>query len=63
MMKQRVVIQDLNKATMPVVTEMTDVVTVEPITGNLLRFVHDDGSATIINIAPGWNVDMSEDKD
>lgn len=63
MTKQRVVIQDLNKVTMPVVTEMTDVVSIEGVAGNLLRFVHADGSVTIINIAPGWNVDISEDKD
>lgn len=55
MTKQRVVIQDLNSQLMPVVTEMV-VTGVTAVTGDLLRFPHDDGSVTIINIAPGWNV-------
>lgn len=58
MSKQRVVIQDLNKADMPVITEMV-VTGVTAVTGDLLRFPHDDNTVTIINIAPGWNVTIS----
>jgi hypothetical protein len=58
-MKQRVVIQDLHSATMPVITEMI-VSDVQAITGDLIRFEHDNGSVTIINIASGWNVSISE---
>lgn len=59
MKKQRVMIQDLNKADMPIVTEMI-VTGVTAVTGDLLRFPHGDGSVTIINIAPGWDVTISE---
>jgi hypothetical protein len=62
MTKQRVVVQDLNKAEMPTITEM-NVTSITSITGNLLRFEHEDGTATIINIAPGWNVYVEEDED
>jgi hypothetical protein len=44
---------------MPVITEMI-VSDVQAITGDLIRFEHDNGSVTIINIASGWNVSISE---
>lgn len=59
----RVVIQDLNKATMPEVTGMI-VSDYKELTGNLIQFRHPDGSLTVINIAPGWNVTIeAEDED
>lgn len=58
MTKQRVVIQDLNSYAMPVITEMI-VTDITSVAGNLIRFGHDDNTATIINIAPGWNVSCS----
>jgi hypothetical protein len=62
MTNQRVVVQDLNKADMPVITEMI-ATSVTSVTGSLLRFDHGDGTASIINIAPGWNVHIERFED
>lgn len=62
MKKYNVVIQDLNKPDMPTITEMI-VSDYKALTGTLMHFKHPDGSVTVTNIAPGWDLTITLDED
>lgn len=60
--RERYRVQDITDPTMPTVTEMVGD-SVEYVGGNMLRFVHSDGTVTVLAMKDGWNLTVEPNED